>query len=445
MMLIKMRYIAFAAFVSVLFGCNKGVEPQPDTQPDVYLAVTARAAHTNGEESINMDMEDFEDRVHSLSMLVFDSGTGNKIAEHFTTTIESGVASYAFTTKLTPGQRDFFFIANMPGSQAAMSAIANKTDMHNFMNQVRELSATHYLGATDNSGFPMAREYRNQTVAIGGTPSNPIPFKPNGEENVKLIRVVGKLEINLTVGIDNLEKVELFNANRHFSLSSIQTPPTQYFGPIEMRRVQNANTFLAYMPEAIVEPTNWWGNTGDIENKPINFFRITTKGGIMYDVPIITHDNAIPGGQYLPFAKAELSQKPDYTIYRNHHYKYQVKNLPDKIEVKYSISDWNVVTNDTYMGYGYNVEVDDEGNITITNTIPNCDPHIVRLKAQNGAYFGTDATHTMVEFSQLADGATQTFKVNKDAVPVGSAYLEVYYNQVPGTAGAGPDKVFIKK
>ncbi|KKC51913.1 major fimbrial subunit protein (FimA), partial [Porphyromonas gulae] len=136
--------------------------------------------------------------------------------------------------------------------------------------------------------FPMAREYRNQTVAIGGTPSNPMPFKPNGEENVKLIRVVGKLEINLTVGIDNLEKVELFNANRHFSLSSIQTPPTQYFGPIEMRRVQNANTFLAYMPEAIVEPTNWWGNTGDIENKPINFFRITTKGGIMYDVPIIT-------------------------------------------------------------------------------------------------------------------------------------------------------------
>ena len=60
MMLIKMRYIAFAAFVSVLFGCNKGVEPQPDTQPDVYLAVTARAAHTNGEESINMDMEDLK-------------------------------------------------------------------------------------------------------------------------------------------------------------------------------------------------------------------------------------------------------------------------------------------------------------------------------------------------------------------------------------------------
>lgn len=119
--------------------------------------------------------------------------------------------------------------------------------------------------------------------------------------------------------------------------------------------------------------------------------------------------------------------------------------MPDKIEVKYSISDWNVVTNDTYLGYGYNVEVDQEGNITITNTIQNCDPHIVRLKAQNGAYFGSEASNTMVVFTQLADGASQTFKVNKEAVPAGSVYLEVYYNQLPGAAGTSPDKVFIKK
>lgn len=51
----------------------------------------------------------------------------------------------------------------------------------------------------------------------------------------------------------------------------------------------------------------------------------------------------------------------------------------------------------------------------------------------------------MVVFTQLADGASQTFKVNKEAVPVGSVYLEVYYNQLPGAAGTSPDKVFIKK
>ena len=169
-MLIKMRYIAFAAFVSILFGCNKGGEPQPDVQPDVYLAVTARAAHTNGEESINMDMEDFEDRVHSLSMLVFDSGTGDKIAEHFTTSIGSGVASYAFTTKLTPGQRDFFFVANMPGSQAAMSAIANKTDMLNFMNKVHELATTHKTSNTPYSPCLTGSLSEVVACAIGADP-----------------------------------------------------------------------------------------------------------------------------------------------------------------------------------------------------------------------------------------------------------------------------------
>ncbi|KKC51286.1 major fimbrial subunit protein (FimA), partial [Porphyromonas gulae] len=103
------------------------------------------------------------------------------------------------------------------------------------------------------------------------------------------------------------------------------------------------------------------------------------------------------------------------------------------------------VNNDTYLGYGYNVEVDDAGNITITNTMQNCAPHVVKLVAKNGAYFGADASATQVEFAQVEDGASQTFQVNKDAVAVGSAYLEVYYNQEPGTAGVVPDKVFIKK
>ncbi|KKC51748.1 major fimbrial subunit protein (FimA), partial [Porphyromonas gulae] len=326
-----------------------------------------------------MDMEDFEDRVHSLSLLVFDSGTGNKIAEHFTPSIEGGVASYAFTTKLTPGQRDFFFVANMPGSQAAMSAITNRNDMLNFIRKARSLAASLYHGATNDNGFPMARVYLNQIITLGGTPSNPMLFMPkleNGveENNVKLLRAVAKLEVNITEGIESLKEIELINANRHFRLLSVPNEPSLFFWPVALKRVGTTSKFLAYMPEAIVDRSKFWGSTGNSANTPINFFRITTNGGIKYDVPIITHDGEIPGGLYWPFAKGELTQKPDYTVYRNHHYKYQVKNLPDKIEVKYSICDWNIVNNDTYLGYGYNVEVDDAGNITITNTMQNCAP-----------------------------------------------------------------------
>lgn len=446
MMQLKKRYFALILLLFLWSGCDRGVDPQPDPlQPDVYLLVNARAAHTNGGESINMDAEDFEDRVHSLAMLVFDSNTGEKVAEHFSSSIGSGTSTYVFTVKLKPGQRDFFFVANFPGMQTAMASIVNKFDMNHFMQVFRDLDPIHYLKATNDNGFPMSRMYSNQTVTIGGTITQPLPFKPNGENNVKLQRVVAKLDVNIVEGVENLQKIELCNANAHYVFGPNQAEPFQFYGPVELRRVGTTNQWLGYMPEAIVESTKWWGNTGNAENKPINFFRLTTRGGLVYDVPIITHEGAIPGGKYLPFAKGLLADKPSYTVYRNRHYIYRIKTLPDNIEVKYSICDWNIVTNDTYMGYGYNVGVDEQGNVTITNTMQNCDPHVVRLVAKNGAYFGSQPTNTSVEFAELANGASQTFKVNKDAVAVGSAYLEVYYNPDPNATGVVPDKVFIKK
>lgn len=446
MMQLKKRYFSLILLLFLWGGCDRGGDPQPEPlQPDVYLLVSARVAHTNNEESINEDPNDFEDHVHSLAMLVFDSNTGAKVAEHFSTSIGSGSSTYVFTAKLKPGRRDFFFVANTPEMQAAMGAIVSKAQMDAFMGTLRDLDPIHYLGAANGNGFPMSREYLNQTISAGGTMTQPLPFKPSGEENVKLRRVVAKLDVNIEEGTENLEKIELFNANAHYRLAFNEAEPIQFYGPVTLRRVGASSQWLAYMPDAIVEPTKWWGNTGDPENRPINYFRLTTRGGLVYDIPIITHEAPIPAAQYLAFAKGELVDKPSYTIHRNRHYIYRIKTLPDKIEVKYSICDWNVVNNDTYMGYGYNVEVDDEGNITITNTMQNCAPHVVKLVAKNGAYFGNGVTNTEEEFTQLDDGASQTFKVNKDAVAIGSAYLEVYYNQEPGAAGVVPDKVFIKK
>lgn len=447
-----MRYFALFPLFLALTGCGTIFDdPTPQDQTSAYLAVTLRAAHTDGQESINKDKVDYEDRVHNLAMVVFDSGSGRKIGEYFTTTLSEGIAAYAFTVKMPSGTRDFYFVANLTSSmQTDLASIADRTAMDNFMQSLRELHPDHYLNASADRGFPMARVYPAQNITTGGTVYTPVTFKPvaggSTEDYVKLIRVVAKLEVQFVpADKDKIEKVELVNANKYYRLLSdpAMAEPDAFAADIPLRKIgTSGDTWLAYMPEAFVENATVWTNTGN--NRPINYFRITTKGGAAYDIPIITHDGAIPGGAYLPFARATLAgNKPDYTIYRNHHYKYVISNLPNKIEIIYSISDWNVVGKVAYLGYGYSVEVDDEGNITIRNTILNCDPHLVRLIATNGAYFGTNPSDTSAEFSQLLAGASQTFKVNKDAVPAGATYLELYYNKSPG-AGVIPDKEFRK-
>lgn len=454
MLKLSVRCIAFLLLLFAWTGCEKIAEisePETDTNgPVVYLTMDTRAAHTDGKESINMDKDDFEDHVHSLALLVFDTASGSKIAEYYTTDIGAGTTSYVFTAKLTPGQRDFYFVANLlPGMKEAFEALTGRSEMNAQMASFHDLKTAHYLGATDKNGFPMARVYLNQAVTERGSIYQPVPFRPvvNGtaEDNVKLVRVVAKLEVIFDdTDVNNVTKVELVNANKQFTLQVVGTEPTQYVSEIVMKKLTGKNNWLAYMPEAFVASGKWWGNTGTPDNSPINYFRITAVGGAVYNIPIITHDGTIPGGKYLPFAEGKLDNKPNYTVYRNHHYIYEIKNLPNQIEIIYSISNWNVVQKETFMGYGYNVEVDDDGNITVTNTMQNCDPHTVRLRAVNGAYFGNNISNTSIVFTQLDDGTSQTYQINKDNVNTGEVYLEVYYNKTPG-AGVTPDKVFTKK
>ena len=55
---------------------------KPVSKPTVYLSIT-RSAHTDGEESINEDMYDFEDRVHDMAMFVFDNVSGEIVGEPY--------------------------------------------------------------------------------------------------------------------------------------------------------------------------------------------------------------------------------------------------------------------------------------------------------------------------------------------------------------------------
>lgn len=443
----KIKFISFTLILLSWMGCKRAVENQdPESgEPVVYLSVSTRAAHISGEESINEDGDDYEDHVYSLVMLVFDSATGQKIAHYYTENVGSGEKTYVFKSKFTPGTRDFYFVANLlPDMKEAFEGVHNRGEMEAQMNSLRELPVDRYDAATHKKGFPMARVYKNQVILGGGSIYSPLPFEPvveGGvkEDCVKLIRVVAKLEVTFEdEDVEDVAKVELINANRKFSLFKSNQVSTDYFANHAMLRKAGTNSWIAYMPERLINGVVW--NTLAADKKPINYFRITDARGNHYDIPIITRDGAIPGGKYLPYAEGKLVDKPEYSVFRNHHYKYEVKNLPNQIEIFYTVKAWQVVKKETYVGYGYNVEVDADGNGSISNTMLNCAPHKVVLKALNDAYFDNDINKKQISFTALSQDASLSFKISKDDVPVGMIYMDVHYNDA-----STPEKRFQKK
>lgn len=427
---VKLLYFLTACWLFALGSCDSLIyddregSHETDEGPVVYLSITK--AQAAGLESLNADAADYEDRVHDLALLVFDSATGEKVGEYFDENIPFGVKEKSFTVKLTPGTRDFYFIANMPMTE--LKAIGSKGVMQTYMSSLRNLDADLYLGATESRGFPMSRTYLNQTVSEGGNIYQPKPFRPvvNGtEENrVKLIRAVAKLEVVIegaSIG-SGVKNIYYKNAYRQFGLIPDMYPATVgYYEDKLLKKV--GNSYLYYMPEAMMMNTNPVWSVAD--HKPVNYFSIETLDGKSYDIPVITDDRTITDTDYLAFATGQNTDKPDYNIYRNRHYYYVIKKL-QTIEIIYTIDPWTVKKSATYMGYGYNVNVDNDGNITISNTIEVCDPHHVTLKAINGCTF-SDAALTK-EFIKTSPTDKEDYTLTN--IPQSGNYLEVYYNGI---------------
>lgn len=408
--------------VLVLAGCDPKENEGDVNNGTVYLSITRATA--DGVESINADNTDYEDRVHDLAMLVFDSSTGDKVGEYYETGI-SMTGSNTFTVKLTPGTRNFYFIANRDNS--AMQSITKESAMKAYMGIMTNMDAVLYNpGANLNEGFPMSRVYLNQTVTTGGNIYQPTPFKPGGEDKVKLIRIVAKLEVNLD-GTANMgiKGIYFRNANRQFCLLNPSvTPPSTYFNDnttnTKLKQVGTSNTYIYYMPEAIIS-SGTWSTTGN--NKPINYFTIETNNGMIYDIPIVSNELSITA-DYLKKATGVYSGfTPDYNIWRNHHYKYTIKNL-QKIEILYTVNDWGKVEKSMYMGYGYNVEVDENGKVTVKNTVTACAPYSLVLTALGGATF-TDGNTTKT-LTDVSSTASTTLELQN--IPASGDYLKVEFN-----------------
>ena len=144
---------------------------------------------------------------------------------------------------------------------------------------------------------------------------------------------------------------------------------------------------------------------------------------------------------YLTYAKND-NDLDKYNIYRNRRYFYEVRNLSD-IEIQYNVKEWDQVKRQLFMGYGYNVIIDENGEITIENTIDDCMPHKVRLEAKNGAHFEggeTDVTKVYgysskdesgyADFKAKAGYSEKIGAIKIGAVEAGYVYLEIYYNNI---------------
>lgn len=391
-------------------------------EQDVYLSIS-RAA-TADTKTINEDTENYEDRVHDLALLIFDSSTGEKICEYFDSGIPVSDNEKTFTVKLTTGQRDFYFVANMPVT--TLKTIKNRSEMITYMSTFRDLDMSIYKGATENKGFPMSRVYLNQIITEGGNIYSPKNFQPvtNGkkEDGVRLIRAVAKFEVVLDGVINDLgiKAVYYRNAYRQFALTPDTYPPTiTYLEDSLLKKV--GNSYICYMPEAMMMNTSpKWSTTS---YKPINFFLIETANGTFYKIPIITYNQTMFEYDYLSFATGQLAEKPDYNIYRNRHYYYNVNNL-QTIEILYTIEPWNINKNTTFMGYGYNVCIDQNGKISVNNTINSCAPHSIKMKTILPFCF-KDTSREKV-FESLNIDAYAEYML--DSVPQKGDYLELYYN-----------------
>lgn len=428
--------LKYSLLLGLIFGvvsCEKLIYDNIDEkkpigkEAKVFMSIT-RSAHTDGNESINKDEVDFEDRVHDMAMFVFDNASGNLVGEpYFESNIPITDKSKTFVVELTPGQRDFYFVANMP--MAALTGITTRLALETYMKTATNLDEPLYLKASATKSFPMSRIYPSQIITMGGTIYSPAPFKPDGEDRVRLQRVVAQLQVYFeATEIGLVKNVYYKNAFRKFSLLPLDTPlsPAEYYVETATNNKlrKSGDSYIYYMPEALMgTPAPQW--TTVVDHKPINYFVIETTNDITYEIPIITHEGTIADNNYLKFARGEQTNKPDYTIYRNRRYVYEIKNLQQDIEIKYVIDPWTVEQNSFYMGYGYNVGVDAKGNVTISNTVETCTPHDVKLETKPG--FAFDGGGTVKTFANIDPTASTSYKV----LPIpttGQAYLDVYYN-----------------
>lgn len=333
-----------------------------------------------------------------------------------------------FVLEVSTGKKDIYVVANETTELSSdLSAITNRTDLKNLVIP-NEITAPLTLPLT------MAGEVLDVQVV------NPKPG--TNSVSVQLTRIAAKISLKFKKenADDNVKitKVSLLSNTGKTTLYPTTATFTQTFwdwvhplsSPLD---VAVSETVIGgyesiYVYENLTADATDKTHATQLEVIAL-FNNIPTTYRVYVNETITSPGDGTPGN---PNESTVDVANHLYKIKRNHHYVITgtIKNLGEfnGLEIIYEIMPWEVVEKAVFMGHGYNVIIDEEGNVTIKNTEGVCAPHKVELKTV-GSFTFSDGT-TSKTFNSLVNGYSENYTITPAPTAGTGDYLEVWYNDV---------------
>ena len=435
-MVLKHKIVIWIALLLGVTACNSD-EPVSHSgngeQSVFYINLKAANGGLAG-GSLNTNAED---RVTEVRLLIFDSANGNVLYN-----TKHPVADFIGGTNkaiaVTAGERDFFFVANET-AVAGISDVLNRVTHREQLYVEDALRKIPYNSAfapdmtTSEGRFLMTTEYRNKTIAQGGTETNPLPFNsgdPNG--TVYLLRTLAKVEVTMKeavvreAGNDRfvnfaagfrVADMHLNAVTQYYTLFAQYKYYTDFYPPVGTNVTSTAN-FWSLANNEIPYEASMGTNPRDF--KYTLYVPEHLRSAANDDVSALP---AVPGAAELQVATATTSASPQirntryaidhgtfnrpgdaywlpdavknkfsrYSVLRNTNYKLTA-SAQDVIQVHFELAPWSLVKKYLYMGTEYNVEISDiaftgnEIQVTVVNSMPHIlQPHSVTFEIPAGA------------------------------------------------------------
>jgi len=344
--------------------------------------------------------------------------------------------NYLLDMELLSALYEFVLIANEDqawdlGSVSSKTELTEKTEMLNYINPIISSNSTQLT----DIGIPMiGKASINVPSNLAYTATDRWVAQPI----IQLERTIAKVQVNLT-NIDpattavypgalglQIKSVSLKNVNQIYNVynsGAISTPETgatisgNAISHTAGAPFANQMVLEAYMAERFSPGAD------EAESTYVEIIVTRNNEDVTYSIPIYQTDNG------------QITGTKNYNIFRNHLYRLncRLEGTDMSVEIYYSIGDWNVEEKSLFLGMGYQLELLD-GQLTVTNTIPACDPHKITMKPLNGTTLtkgGTTYTEANPAiFQELLKDATASYTIDNNAVSPGSVYLEIYYNDI---------------
>lgn len=270
-----------------LSGCSTATPSGGERENYLSVGLTLRA-QADGQNTLNADLSDEEDKVHELRIMLFQSGM---LKYNLCYNVPGGSSTtFAFDGNPSvrravfrvpkPGIYDMVVIANErvdatqgPTITTALNAVTQRSDLDN----IRVAMPALYKGGslpTIKLRSPMTAEYSNVDMTQAGTQATPHPIMlPTPTRGVELLRGMAKVELLLKdmvevrlhgdekryswIGIgsfDRLYTIKSFNMSKSFPLmpQNLLTPSSEVASGVLFNDISLPMT---PDPECVIAPT----------------------------------------------------------------------------------------------------------------------------------------------------------------------------------------------